>query len=135
MITLEKVRGKPNYYWVVWKNEEGKTVSWPIDGADLSVDVLQDIINTVRPPIQPTAPAIPLNPRLWPAELTQEQWDVVAPVIPGINSGAEAADKAAREEEQRLMNMGSALAKGINLGPEDIPVFEDGGLPEVNWSQ
>jgi hypothetical protein len=31
------------------------------------------------------------------------------------------------------MNMGSALKRGINMGPEDIPVFDNGDLPEVNW--
>lgn len=131
MITLEKVRGRPNHYWAVWKNEEGKTVSWPLDGADLSVDVLQDIINTVRPPIQPTVPAIPLgyDPLRDLTRVLQNSPDT------GVNAGAEAADRVAREEEQRLMNMGSALAKGINLGPEDIPVFDNGELPPVNWSQ
>lgn len=142
MITLEKVRGKPNYYWVVWKNEEGKTVSWPIDGADLSVDVLQDIINTVRPPIQPTVPAIPVDPTIL---LTQDLSPWINPKIhstPGAinatdakNLGAEAADKAARDEEMRLRNMGSAISRGIGLGPDDIPVVDVDrvDLPDVNW--
>jgi hypothetical protein len=56
------------------------------------------------------------------------------------NSGAEAADKAAREEEQRLMNMGGALRTGINMAAEDIPVLDISSsghvrsdLPDVNW--
>lgn len=125
MITLNKVRGKANEYRLVLAHG-GKTVSWPIDGDNVSVETLLDVVSTAEPNILPTVPAINLQyPPL------ARDWNTVTVEH---NVGAEAADKAARAEEQRLMNMGSALAKGINMGPEDIPVFNDpGDLPEPNW--
>lgn len=132
-LSLIKERGSNRY---LFQHIEGmKEVQWIVDGADVDLDVLVDIINTVSPPLNGTVPAIPLG----------SNSGTQLPLMPGWNNvkvewnaGAEAANKAAQEEEMRLRNMGSALGKGINLGPEDIPVFngEAGDeLPPVNWGQ
>lgn len=126
---LEKVRGS-NAYRFSYAAENGKFVQWEVNGDDINIDVLQDIIDTVRPPIQPTVPAVPLA-----APWSYQGGLAIDPAAGHINTGAEEADRKAREEEQRLMNMGSAISKGIGLGPEDIPVFDNGELPDVNWSQ
>lgn len=131
-IFIDKDRGKPTF--TVSFLDGDKRVQWGLDperGEDHLIDTFQDIINTVRPPIQPTVPAIPLgyDPLRDLTRVLQNSPDT------GANAGAEAADRAACEEEQRLMNMGSALAKGINMGPEDIPVVDGdrNDLPDVNW--
>lgn len=142
MISLEKIRGSHNYRISYHDKEMSKLITWQIEPDDISLDTLRNIIHTVEVeeylPITPTTPAIP---REWPAELIPEQWATVSPFIPpATNQGAEAADKAAREEEMRLRNMGSALGQGINLSAEDIPVVDadasghvHSDLPDVNW--
>jgi hypothetical protein len=127
-LKLAKVRGKENQFVFTYDNGV-KVVAWQVDGNDVDTEILTDVVDTVHPAL---SPAIPQYSTMFPPNGTALQF--VQPVIPGLeNYGAEAADRAAREEEQRLMNMGSALKRGINMGPEDIPVFEDGDLPEVNW--
>jgi hypothetical protein len=133
MIALEKVRGSHMYRLSYHDQEMTKLITWEINPDDVDLDVLLDVIQTAQP-LPATIPAIPVGPWRVP-ELTPEQWAIVQPVIPGLeNYGAQAADKAAHEEEMRLRNMGGALRTGINLSAEDIPVFEDGDLPSVNWS-
>lgn len=144
-LMLEKVRGQRMFE--ITSFDGNKHISWIIDPADVDVEVLQDIVNTVAPPpLAPTVPAIQVS--AWTPNQFQPGWNEVqvndlptGREILGMvtqeqvrlhNAGAEAADRAAREEEQRLMNMGSALARNINMGPEDIPVFEE-GMPDVNW--
>lgn len=125
-LKLSKVRGHADQYTFIYDNGS-KVVSWQVDGNNVDTEILTDVVDTVHPALTPTLPRYPLD-------LTPEQWSIVKPVIPGLeNYGAEAADKAAHDEEMRLRNMGGALRTGINLAAEDIPVFDDGGLPEVNW--
>lgn len=126
-LTLVKIRGTSWYSFRY--SDEVKSMSWSVDPKDIPVETLRDIINTVHPPLQPTVPAIPIHPG---AEFPQ----LFAPAIQPSNTGAEAADRAAREEEMRLRNMGSAISRGIGLGPDDIPVVDvdRNDLPDPNWS-
>lgn len=131
MIQLAKVRGSTMYNLSYNDEAMTKLIVWEINPYDVDLDTLQDIINTVRPPIPPTVPAIPLghDPLRDLTRVLQNYPDA------GVNAGAEAADRAAREEEMRLRNMGSAISKGIGLGPDDIPVVDVDrvDLPDVNW--
>jgi hypothetical protein len=125
-LKLTKVRGKADQFALAYDNGT-KVVVWQVDGNDVDTEILQDVVDTVHPILPPTRPMYEVGTQLNP--------QFVQPVIPGMeNYGAEAADRAARDEEQRLMNMGGALRTGLNLGPEDIPVFDNGDLPDVNWS-
>lgn len=131
MIALEKVRGSHMYRLSYHDQEMTKLITWEINPDDVDLDVLLDVIQTAQP-LPATIPAFPVGARNAP--------EFFQPALPADwnrvtvgNEGAEAADKAAHEEEMRLRNMGGALRTGINLSAEDIPVFEDGDLPPVNW--
>jgi hypothetical protein len=134
-LKLARVRGKADQYVFTYDNGT-KVVAWQVDGNDVGTELLTDVVDTVHPILAPT---VPQYPTLFPPNGTALQF--VQPVIPGMeNYGAEAADKAAREEEQRLMNMGGALRTGINMAAEDIPVLDISSsghvrsdLPDVNW--
>lgn len=134
VIQLRKIAGNRFKFSLT---DGAKAIQWVVEGDDVDVSTLLDVINAQNPHTPPTEPHYAIGYRTLPAELTQAQWDVVQPVIPGMeNYGAQAADRAAKEEEARLRNMGAALSKGINMGPDDIPVFngEPGdGLSPVNW--
>ncbi len=115
VISLEKIRGSHNYRISYHDKEMSKLITWQIEPDDISLDTLRNIIHTV-------------------------EVEEYLPITPATNQGAEAADKAAREEEMRLRNMGSALGQGINLSAEDIPVVDadasghvHSDLPDVNW--
>jgi hypothetical protein len=135
-LTLKKVRGSDDYQFS-W-SQDGKVVQWVVNGGDVDLSVLLDIVNTAAPEqmitIPPTIPQYPVGElRQWP-QLTQTQWDTVSSYIPG-NEGAEAADRAARDEEMRLRNMGAALNSGVGLAAEDIPVVDTdrNDMGPVNW--
>lgn len=128
-LTLTKVRGSDSFQFN-W-NDGSKSVSWTVDGSNVDPTTLLDIVDTAAPDkvlsLPPTTPAIPLD---WP------RGQVAGIFVPDTsNQGAEAADQAAREEEMRLRNMGSALGNGVGLGPMDIPVVDSdrNDLPEPNW--
>lgn len=127
-LKLTKIRGYDEYS-VVYDNGV-KTVSWLLDGQNVSVETLTDIIDTVNPAIPPTKPAIPLaSPSL--GQLFQAASEVYAQE----NAGAEAADRAARQEEMRLRNGGAALARGIGMENDGLPVVDTdrNDLGSVNW--
>ncbi len=133
-LKLARVRGKADQYVFTYDNGT-KVVAWQVDGNDVDTEILTDVVDTVHPGF----PAYNLA-HLGHNDIRDAIARVAAtvqpfqPTLPGLeNYGAEAADKAAREEEQRLLNMGAALRTGINMGPEDIPVFDNGELPDVNW--
>jgi hypothetical protein len=137
VIKLRKIAGNQFKFSLM---DGAKAIQWIVDGDDVDVSTLLDVINAENPHTPPTAPHYAIGYRPKGANVRPEviaayhgeQWP-----IPGLeNLGAQAADRAAKDEEMRLRNMGAALAKGINLGPEDIPVFngEAGdALPPVNW--
>jgi len=129
-LVLKKVRGQSALFVFEYDNGQKKVV-WHVDGNDVEPSTLFDILDSLGGPLPATQPAIPH----W---IDTHPTFVQPPLFDLPNEGAAAADKAAREEEQRLMNMGAALSKGINMGPTDIPVFngEAGDdLPPVNWEQ
>lgn len=125
-IQIKKIAGNQYRFHLT---DGAKSIQWVVDGNDVDASTLLDVINAENPHVAPTEPHYAIGYRPTP--------QFIQPTLPGLeNLGAEAADKAAKLEELRLRNMGSALAKGINLGPEDIPVFngEAGdNLPPVNW--
>jgi hypothetical protein len=140
-LKLSKVRGHADQYTFIYDNGS-KAVSWQVDGNDVDTEILTDVVDTVHPVIAPTIPQYPVGAR------TPVLNANIQPTLPGFdnlghplvwderygpNPGAEAADKAAREEEMRLRNMGGALRTGVGMAAEDIPVFDNGDLPEVNW--
>jgi hypothetical protein len=133
-LTLKKVRGSDDYQFS-W-DDGSKAVSWIVQGNDVDPSTLLDIVNTAAPErmisIPPTIPAIPLWSQTEDVARMQREW--VASVT-GHNQGAEAADRAARDEEMRLRNMGSALASGVGLAAEDIPVVDTdrNDMGPVNW--
>jgi hypothetical protein len=134
-LKLTKVRGQADHYVLSYDNGT-KVAAWRVDGNDVDTEILQDVVDTVHPALPPTRPMYQAGTQLNP--------QFVQPMLPlpggwnevqvTHNTGAEAADKAARDEELRLRNMGGALRTGINLAAEDIPVFDSGELPDVNWS-
>lgn len=135
-LKLTKVRGQADHYVLSYDNGT-KVVAWQVDGNDVDTEILQDVVDTVHPALPPTRPmyqtGTQLNPQFVQPMLPGDWPPLFADPIQPTNTGAEAADKAARDEETRLRNMGGALRTGINLAAEDIPVFDSGDLPEVNW--
>jgi hypothetical protein len=141
-LTLKKMPGTQfRFSWA----EDGKVVQWVVDGSDVDPSTLLDILDTVAPrevlipPTTPMYPAgpVPSNPDYGISvpsigEL-QRQWSAT---VTGHNLGAEAADRAARDEEMRLRNMGSALASGVGLPADAIPVVDSdrNDMGPVNWS-
>lgn len=131
-LKLTKVRGQADHYVLSYDNGT-KVVAWQVDGNDVDTEILQDVVDTVHPVLPPTRPMYPTGTQLNPQFISPGAY--VQDTIPDLeNYGAEAADKAARDEELRLRNMGGALRTGVNLSAEDIPVFDSGELPDVNWS-
>jgi hypothetical protein len=117
-------------------NDGLKTVAWMVESEDVSLDTLQDILGTVRGQILPTTPAIPTDyPRGWDSRGAGRPVGYPGLIEASGNLGAEAADKAARDEEVRLRNMGSALGQGVNMAADDIPVVDNdrNDMSEVNW--
>jgi hypothetical protein len=143
-LKLSKVRGDATHYTFTYDNGS-KVVSWQVDGNDVDTEILADVVDSVefaQRAITPTVPQYPVGAR------TPVLNANIQPTLPGFdnpghplvwderygpNPGAEAADKAAREEEMRLRNMGGALRTGVGMAADDIPVFDNGDLPEVNW--
>jgi hypothetical protein len=126
MIQLRKIAGNQFKFSLT---DGAKAIQWVVDGNDVDVSTLLDVINAENPHVSPSEPHYAIGYRPTPQFVQPALFDVP-------NAGAAAADKAAHEEELRLRNMGAALSKGIGLGPEDIPVFngEPGdALPPVNW--
>jgi len=127
-LKLSKVRGHADQYTFIYDNGS-KVVSWQVNGNDVDTEVLTDVVDTVHPAIAPTVPQYPIHGLpIGPV--------FVQPALPGAeNYGAEAADRAAREEEMRLRNGGAALAKGIGMAFDDIPIVDTdrNDLPGVNW--
>lgn len=133
-LSIKKVRGSDTFEFL-WSNE-GKTISWFVDGSDVEASTLLDIVDTIAPRqvfIPPTMPQYPvgINPQFFPPNALD--WNTVAIEH---NVGAEAADRAAQEEEMRLRNMGSALASGVGLPADAIPVVDSdrNDMGPVNWS-
>ncbi len=144
-LTIKKVRGSDNYQFS-WTSE-GKVVQWIVNGSDVDPTTLLDIVNTAAPEctitIPPTIPMYPVgtNPQFTPPPSDWDRFFVKSAVagtfVPDTsNAGAEAADRAARDEEMRLRNMGSALASGVGLPADAIPVVDSdrNDMGPVNWS-
>jgi hypothetical protein len=136
-LSIKKVRGSDTFEFL-WSNE-GKTISWFVDGSDVEASTLLDIVDTIAPRealIPPTMPQYPvgmgINPQLFFPPNARD-WNTVTIEH---NVGAEAADRAAQEEEMRLRNMGSALATGVGLPADAIPVVDSdrNDMGPVNWS-
>jgi hypothetical protein len=140
-LKLTRVRGKADQYVFTYDNGT-KVVAWQVDGNDVGTETLTDVVDTVHPSFPAYDMASPrhndIRDGIARVAATVQPFQ---PTLPGMeNYGAEAADKAAREEEQRLMNMGGALRTGINMAAEDIPVLDISSsghvrsdLPDVNW--
>ncbi len=135
-LTVLKVRGANNVVRFSFQDGQ-KNVTWEVNSDDddaVIVGVLQDIVNVVRPHVPHDD--IPLGYNTHWIGAFGEALPVPADIASvAANQGLRDAEKAAQEEEMRLKNMGSALRTGLNMGPEDIPVFDNGELPPVNWSQ
>lgn len=134
-LKLSKVRGHADQYTFIYDNGS-KVVSWQVDGNDVDTEILADVVDSVEYATRVNAPTVPQypvgqgNPHFEQPPLFD--WPYIAgSALP--NTGAEAANKAAIEEEMRLRNMGGALRTGVGMAAEDIPVFDNGDLPEVNW--
>lgn len=125
-LKLSKVRGHADQYTFIYDNGS-KVVSWQVDGNDVDTEILTDVVDSIYPAILPTIPQY----RLGEAPMFTPPFGPIT-----VNSGAEAADRAAREEEMRLRNMGGALRTGIGMAADDIPVVDTdrNDLPGVNWS-
>lgn len=135
-LSLKKLPG--NQFRFSWA-ENGKVVQWVVEGDDVEVPTLLDIVDTVAPRevlIPPTAPLYPIGVSPYGVPFVSApnnlNWSSIEVTH---NTGAEAADRAARDEEMRLRNMGSALASGVGLPADAIPVVDSdrNDLPEPNW--
>jgi CBS domain-containing protein len=106
-----KPSGVANGYIIEWA-EGYKSTTWAVDGADDVTEVLRDILKTVEPNhvlhtplfLQGVTTPHPTSP------------PVLTPKV----------DKASLMEEQRLMNGGAALGKGLAF--EDVPIMDDNDL-------
>ena len=134
-LSIKKIPG--NQFRFSWE-DGGKSIQWVVNGDDVDTSILLDILDTTRPVMPDLPPTIPLYPAGIPIGMpyvvasNNPNWSSIEVTH---NTGAEAADRAARDEEMRLRNMGSALASGVGLPADAIPVVDSdrNDLPEPNW--